>query len=61
MPKQITIVIEPDGKSNVDLSGFHGKGCEKVMKDFQGGDTATTQRKKSEFFESDKQKQKVNQ
>lgn len=61
MSKNITIIIEPDGNSNVDLTGFHGKGCEKVIKDFQGGDAVTTQRKKAEFFESVHQEQKVNQ
>jgi hypothetical protein len=34
----------------VDLEGFAGQGCDKVLKDFQGDDRARVQRKKAAFY-----------
>jgi hypothetical protein len=34
----------------VDLEGFAGQGCDKVLKDFQGDDHAKVQRKKAAFY-----------
>lgn len=48
--KTITVVIEPDGSSSVDLSGFAGQGCEKTLKEFQGTDQPKHLRRKSEFY-----------
>ena len=48
--KTITVVIDEKGNSSVDLDGFAGQGCEKVLKDFQGQDRATVERKKSAFY-----------
>jgi len=47
--KTITIEIDEQGNSSLDLSGFQGKGCGEVAKAMQGGDTVTTSRKKREF------------
>ena len=47
--KTITIEIDEQGNSSLDLSGFQGKGCGEVAKAMQGGDIVTTSRKKREF------------
>jgi len=48
--KTITVVIDETGNSSVDLEGFAGRGCEEVLKDFQGDDRAKVQRKKPVFY-----------
>jgi hypothetical protein len=48
--KTITVVIDENGNSSIDLEGFAGQGCEKVLKDFQGGDRAMVERKKAAFY-----------
>ena len=48
--KTITVVIDPNGDSSVDLEGFAGQGCDKVLKDLQGDDHAKAQRKKAAFY-----------
>lgn len=48
--KTITVVIDEKGNSSVDLDGFAGQGCEKVLKDFRGKDRAKVERKKSAFY-----------
>ena len=56
--KKITVVIEPDGTFSTDLSGFHGKGCHKVMQDFGGDSRPTLERFKTEYRETTKQEEK---
>jgi hypothetical protein len=48
--KTISVVIDENGNSSVDLDGFAGQGCEKALKDFQGKDTARVERRKPEYF-----------
>jgi hypothetical protein len=48
--KTITVVIDPNGDSSVDLEGFAGQGCGMVLKDFQGDDHSKVQRKKAAFY-----------
>jgi hypothetical protein len=48
--KTITVVIDQNGDSSVDLEGFAGQGCDKALKDFQGDDRAKVQRKKAAFY-----------
>lgn len=48
--KTITVVIDQNGNSSVDLEGFAGQGCDKVLKAFQGDDRARVQRKKAAFY-----------
>ncbi len=57
--KTITILIDEAGNSTVDLEGFAGQGCEKVLKDFQGDDHARIRRRKASCFngEADQQGQ----
>ena len=48
--KTITITIDEQGKSTLDLEGFAGQGCEKVFDDFRGGDSVKVERKKPAYF-----------
>ncbi len=48
--KTITVLIDEAGNSTVDLEGFAGQGCEKVLKDFQGDDNAKIRRRKAAYF-----------
>ncbi len=36
--KFITVEIDENGNSSIDLEGFHGQGCGDVAKDFRGGE-----------------------
>jgi len=59
--KTVTVLISPDGEVSLDLAGFHGQGCAKVMKDFtDGAGQIKREVKKREFAEGETaQKQKV--
>lgn len=59
--KTITVVIEQNGDSSVDLEGFAGQGCENALKDFQGEDRVKRQRRKAPFYSqiSDLQDQRL--
>lgn len=46
----VTIEIDEQGKSTVDLSGFEGRGCADVAKAFQGVDEVVEERAKREFY-----------
>lgn len=48
--KTITVMIDEKGNSSVDLDGFAGQGCEKVLKDFQGTDRAKLEKRKAAFY-----------
>ena len=48
--KLITIEIDENGDSSVDLEGFQGQGCGDVAKDFRGGDAVTQSSKKRDFY-----------
>ena len=48
--KLITVEIDENGNSSLDLEGFHGHGCGDVAKDFRGGDSVTQSTKKREFY-----------
>ncbi|HEX5481703.1 MAG TPA: hypothetical protein VFZ08_03655 [Terriglobia bacterium] len=47
--KTITITIDEQGSSTLDLEGFVGKECEKAFEDFRGGDTVKMERKKPAY------------
>jgi hypothetical protein len=59
--KTITIEIDEQGNSSIDLAGFQGKGCADVAKAFQGADTVTKSEKKREFHVETSTKQTVQQ
>lgn len=46
----ITVEIDENGNSSIDLEGFQGQGCGDVAKDFRGGDSVTQSSKKREFY-----------
>src|ERR1700730_3194212 len=48
--KTVTIIIDENGNSEVDLEGFAGNGCSKVFEDFRGSDKIKTERKKASFY-----------
>jgi hypothetical protein len=48
--KQITVIIDENGNSSVDLTGFTDGSCAKVMKDFQGDDRLVAEHKKPEYY-----------
>jgi hypothetical protein len=48
--KIITVVIDENGDSSVDLEGFGGQGCEKTLQDFRGADGQKTHRRKADFY-----------
>lgn len=48
--KTVTIIIDENGNSEIDLEGFAGNGCSKVFEDFRSGDKVKTERKKTSFY-----------
>ena len=48
--KTITIEIDEQGNSTIDLEGFQGKGCADVAKAFQGHDVVKTSWTKPDFY-----------
>jgi hypothetical protein len=47
--KTITVEIDEQGNSSIDLNGFHGKGCGEVADALRGKDALVVDRKKREF------------
>jgi hypothetical protein len=56
--KKITVLIDEEGNSSVDLTGFSDGSCARVMKDFQGDDRVVAEHKKPEYY---RQKQTNNE
>ncbi len=53
MKKEITVLVDPEGNTSVDLTGFHGKGCHEVMQDFTApGDKLKRMKIKREYHEA---------
>ena len=48
--KLITVTLEPDGTSKIDLEGFTDNSCGKVMDDFRAGDRVLSERRKPEYY-----------
>ena len=59
--KLITVEIDENGNSSIDLEGFQGQGCGDVAKDFRGGDSVTQSTKKREFYAQTAMKQSQQQ
>lgn len=47
--KTITVEIDDQGNSSIDLHGFRGKGCGDVAEALRGKDTLVVDRKKREY------------
>ena len=48
--KTVTIEIDEQGNSSIDLEGFQGKGCGDVVKALQSRDVVTKSRSKREYY-----------
>jgi hypothetical protein len=48
--KTITIEIDEQGNSSIDLDGFQGQGCWDFAKDLQGSDAVKQTRNKRDFY-----------
>jgi len=48
--KTITITIDEQGNSTLDLNGFAGSECNKAFEDFRGSDAVKLERKKTVYF-----------
>ena len=48
--KTITILIDENGTSSIDLEGFAGQGCGKTIDDFRGDDCIRLERKKPSYY-----------
>jgi hypothetical protein len=59
--KTITITIDEQGNSTLDLEGFAGRSCEKVFDDFRGGDTVKLERKKASYYTGQQVQQEKSQ
>jgi len=49
--REITIEIG-GGATSIDLSGFEGKGCSKLMDEFRGKNKVKTARVKPEYYQA---------
>jgi hypothetical protein len=49
--KTITVVIDENGNSTIDLTGFHDNSCAKVAEDFRGGDRVTKEHRKASYHQ----------
>ena len=62
MAKIVTITIdEGTGQSEIDAAGYHGKGCDAVVRGFAAGLGAPEVTKKSEFNAPEITKNKLQQ
>lgn len=59
--KTITITIDEQGTSALDLEGFIGKECEKAFEGFRGGDTVKLERKKPAYYGNQRVEQQKHQ
>ena len=59
--RTITITIDEQGHSTLDLEGFAGRTCEKVFDDFRGGDRLSNERKKPAYFTGQQVQQEKSQ
>jgi hypothetical protein len=50
--KTITITMDEQGDSTLDLNGFAGSECNKAFEDFRGSDAVKVERKKAVYFTS---------
>jgi hypothetical protein len=57
----ITIIIDEQGGSTLDLEGFTGRSCAKVFEDFRGGDRVKLERKKPAYYTGQQVQQEKSQ
>ena len=59
--KTITILIDENGNSSIDLESFAGHGCDKAVDDFRGDDRVRLERKKPSYYSQTSQNQQQSQ
>ncbi|MGO8734758.1 MAG: hypothetical protein ACLQVM_18435 [Terriglobia bacterium] len=59
--KTITVTIDEQGHSTLDLEGFAGRSCERVFDDFRGGDAVKIERKKASYYTAQQVQQEKSQ
>jgi hypothetical protein len=59
MAKKIIVEIDENGDPSIDLIGFNGKGCAKVLEDFAGDNKAKLVRSKPEINQTTAVKKEV--
>jgi hypothetical protein len=57
--KYVNITIGLDGEVTMEAQGFHGKGCDKVLKDLADGQTPKIDIKKAEYREQARETEKA--
>ena len=59
--EEIEVIVDAEGNTSIDLTGFHGKGCESVSEELAKAlGIKVSHKKKCEFYEQEiKPKQKV--
>ena len=62
MPRIIEVTVSPKGESTVQTKGFAGSDCQQASKYIEDALGITTgERKTSEFFAAEDQRQQINQ
>ena len=59
--KTITILIDENGNSSIDLEGFAGHGCGRAVDDFRSDDRIRLERKKPSYYSQTRQDQQQSQ
>lgn len=59
--KLITVEIDANGESTLDLEGFQGRGCADVADAFRGGGRVLRSETKREFYAEQKHAQRQSQ
>jgi hypothetical protein len=57
--KTVIVTIDENGDSTIDLNGFAGKGCDRVLAEFAGRDRVKIERNKPEYHTEAKEAQTV--
>jgi hypothetical protein len=55
--KTVIVTIDENGDSTIDLNGFAGKGCDRVLGEFAGRDSMKIERTKPEYHTESKDAQ----
>ena len=51
----IKMIFEPTGEFSIETEGFHGAGCQEVIKALAGDATVLEEHKTPEFYEAQEQ------
>lgn len=60
MSRKVEFTIDEDGNIEVDMQGFHGKGCSQLSEKLARAlGVVVKNKKKAEYYQSTKTKQKI--